>query len=314
MQEVLKKEKESYGPMKITVIINSYNYAHYIGQTIESVLAQVLPADEIIIVDDGSTDQSLEIIEGYARRFEQIKVLCKRNGGQLSAFNAASRDVSGDVIFFVDSDDLWRPEYLQKIMAIYRERPVDYVFCAFEEFDQSQRIVKKYAKDTDLGFSAAFTYFKKVYIGGPTATLSLRRSLFDRIFPVPFEEAWRVCADLPLVMGASLAGGHKYYCADPLVLYRIHKINAHKVLETVSDYDYRFTYNRAVLVNYFAEKFSLSESVCGGLIANEVRVCRGDMRFGLLWRYMTIIFKTERAVVWKLENFSATLKSYFQRT
>lgn len=299
--------------MNVTVIVNSYNYENYIAQTLDSVLAQTLAADEIIVVDDGSTDRSCEIIEGYAGRFERIKFVRKRNGGQLSAFNAVSHYVSGDLVFFIDSDDLWKPDYLERIVHIYKEKPVDYIFCAFEEFDQSQRIVKKYEKDTDLGFSTAFTYFKKVYIGGPTATLSIRRSLFDRIFPVPFEDAWRVCADLPLVMGASLAGGHKYYCAEPLVLYRIHKINAHKILGNIADYDYRFTYNRTVLVNHFADKFKLSESACMELIAGEVCICREDMRFGLLWRYLTIIFKANHAFVGKVEKFFATLKHYFSR-
>lgn len=297
--------------MNISVIVNSYNYAHYISQTLDSVLAQTLVANEIIVVDDGSTDNSIKVIEDYASRFEKIKVVRKENGGQLSAFNVASQHISGDLIFFIDSDDLWQPNYLEKIVSIYQERPVDYVFCAFQEFDQSERIIKKYSKDTDLGFSTAFTYFKKVYIGGPTATLSIRRALFDRIFPVPFEEFWRVCADLPLVMGASLGGGHKYYCAEPLVLYRIHKVNAHKLLETVTDYDYRFTYQRDVLINYFADKFNLSEKSCADLIETEVRVCRGDMRFGLLWRYLTIIFKSPFSFTWKVGKFFANLKSYF---
>lgn len=298
--------------MKITALVNSYNYDKYIEKTLDSIYSQTIIPDEIIIVDDGSTDNSCEVIKKYIVDRPQVKFIEKINEGQLSTFNAASQHVTGDLIFFIDSDDLWQPNYIEKIVNIYKERPVDYIFCAFKEFDQSQRIIKKYDKDTDLGFSTAFTYFKKVYIGGPTATLSIRRSLFDRIFPVPFEDAWRVCADLPLVMGASLAGGHKYYCAEPLVLYRIHKVNAHKLLEKVRDYDYRFTYNRAVLVNYFADKFKLSEEVCAELIADEVRVCRGDMRFGLLWRYLTIIFKSSRPFVWKMGKFSATLKNYFQ--
>jgi len=298
--------------MNISVIVNSYNYAHYIGQTLDSVLAQTLPADEIIVVDDGSTDNSAKIIEDYAGRFEKIKFVRKSNGGQLSTFNAASHYVSGDLVFFIDSDDIWKANYLEKIVSIYKERSVDYVYCAFEEFDQSQRTIRKYEKDTDLGFSAVFTYFNRVYIGGPTSTLSIRKALSDRIFPVPFEDAWLVCADLPLVMGASLAGGHKYYCAEPLVLYRIHKANAHKILAKVTDNDYRFTYNRDVLVNYFADKFKLSEKTCADLIDTEVRVCRGDMRFGLLWRYLSIIFKTRQSLVWKVGKFFATIKSYLK--
>lgn len=298
--------------LKITALVNSYNYSNYIEKTLDSVFSQTTIPDEVIIVDDGSTDDSCEVIRKYIANKPQAKLVQKSNGGQLSTFNSASQLISGDVIFLIDSDDLWQPNYVETIVGIYKERPVDYVFCAFEEFDQSQRIIKKYARDTDLGFSTAFTYFKKVYIGGPTATLSIRKTLFDRIFPVPFEEAWRVCADLPLVMGASLAGGHKYYCAEPLVLYRIHKVNAHKLLEKVTDYDYRFTYNRDVLINYFADKFKLNEKSCADFIDTEVRVCRGDMRFGLLWRYLTIIFKARQSLLWKAGKFFATLKSYFQ--
>lgn len=298
--------------MKITVILNSYNYERFIAESLESVLAQSRRVDEIIVVDDGSSDRSCQVIERYRDARPDLILIRKENGGQLSTTNAAAPHVTGDVVFFIDSDDVWTSDYVDRIMKIYQSRPVDYVFCAFREFDGADRIVRKYPKDTDLGFSTAFTYFKRVYIGGPTATLSMRRTLFDKVFPVPLAEDWRVCADLPLVMGASLAGGHKYYCAEPLVNYRIHPVNAHKTMREGGDYDYRFTYRRDLVVSHFAGKFGLSERMCADLIDVEVRVCREDIKFSLLWRYLTIIIKSSRPWVWRLEKGVATIRGYLR--
>ncbi len=299
--------------MKITVIVNSYNYGRYIGETLDSVLAQTLPAQQVLVVDDGSKDDSCAVIAGYAEKHPHLTLISKENGGQLSTFNAAAPHVEGDLVFFLDSDDQWQPTYLETITAIYRERPIDFVCCAFEEFGESNKINRKYTQDTDLGFSVAFTFFKKVCIGWPTACLSLRRTLFDKIFPIPLEEDWRVCADLPLATGASLAGGHKFYCASPLVLYRVHPINATKVLQGVSDYAYRFPYTRDVLINHFCSRFHLTEKGCAELLCDEVLVAREDMNLSLFWRHLTALFKSHRPLLWKLGEGAKMVKKMLKQ-
>ncbi|MBE9014320.1 glycosyltransferase family 2 protein, partial [Pseudanabaenaceae cyanobacterium LEGE 13415] len=91
----------------VSIIINNYNYAAYLGAAIESAIAQSYPNTEVIVVDDGSTDQSRTVIEHYRDR---IIPILKSNGGQASAFNAGFAASRGEFICFLDSDDLLVPD------------------------------------------------------------------------------------------------------------------------------------------------------------------------------------------------------------
>ncbi len=95
--------------MRITAIITTYNRSHLIDETIESVLAQTRPADEVIVVDDGSTDDTLACVKAYEGR---VRILAKENGGVSSARNAGIQAASGEWVTFLDDDDLWYPERL----------------------------------------------------------------------------------------------------------------------------------------------------------------------------------------------------------
>jgi glycosyltransferase involved in cell wall biosynthesis len=88
--------------LSVSVIIDNYNYARFLREAIDSALAQTYPHREIIVVDDGSTDDSRDIIRSYG---DKIKPIFKENGGQASAFNAGWRQAGGDLILFLDSDD-----------------------------------------------------------------------------------------------------------------------------------------------------------------------------------------------------------------
>ena len=90
----------------VSVIILNYNYGHYLRQCIESVLAQDYPAVELIVVDDGSTDDSRAVIESYG---ERLVGSFKANGGMVSAMNHGFRLAHGALIMFVDSDDYLLP-------------------------------------------------------------------------------------------------------------------------------------------------------------------------------------------------------------
>src|SRR5688572_19409564 len=86
----------------VSVIINNYNYGRFLVFAIDSALNQTHKNVEVIVVDDGSTDGSREIIMGYER---QVKSIFKENGGQASALNKAYEISNGDIILFLDSDD-----------------------------------------------------------------------------------------------------------------------------------------------------------------------------------------------------------------
>lgn len=300
--------------LKITAIINSYNYECFIEETLKSVFNQTVVPDEIIVVDDGSTDASCSVIQKYAENYQNLKFVKKTNGGQLSSFNAAAQHVTGDIVFFIDSDDIWRNDYIERIVEIYQAKTVDFIFCAFEEFGESNKVVNKYTTDKDLGYSVAYTYFRKKFIGGPTATVSLRSSTFFKIFPIDLEEDWRISADLPLVLGASLAGARKYYCASSLVLYRIHKKNAHKVHVKNSDYDYKFYYNREKILNYFTDKFFLNENSYANLIEKEISTSGVDIDKKSLVKYLKIVFSLKKSLSWKIKNYLKIVKKMGRNT
>src|SRR5437764_4532232 len=91
---------------QVSIIISSYNYARFLGAAIDSALAQTYPHCEVIVVDDGSTDESRDILASYGTR---IVPVFKENGGQASSMNAGVRASKGDVLIFLDSDDLLFP-------------------------------------------------------------------------------------------------------------------------------------------------------------------------------------------------------------
>lgn len=90
----------------LAVIVPTYNRAAHLGEAITSILTQESPPEEVIVVDDGSTDNTLEVLAGYG---PAITVVAKANGGASSARNAGARAATADWLTFLNSDDLWRP-------------------------------------------------------------------------------------------------------------------------------------------------------------------------------------------------------------
>ncbi len=100
-------------PALVSVVIPNYNYAQYLPEAIESVLNQTYPDIEVIYIDDGSTDNSLEIASRY-----DIMVLAQRNQGQAAARNNAVQFANGKYLFFLDADDLLLPEAIGKMVRL----------------------------------------------------------------------------------------------------------------------------------------------------------------------------------------------------
>lgn len=98
----------------VSVIIASYNYAQFIGETLDSLIAQTHENWECIIVDDGSTDNTAEVVADYSKRDARIKYIYQRNAGQAAARNSALKIVKGDYIQFLDADDLLEPQKLER--------------------------------------------------------------------------------------------------------------------------------------------------------------------------------------------------------
>ncbi len=125
-QEILKNPK-------ISVVIPAYNARKFIAEAIESVLAQTLPAHEIIVVDDGSTDGTGEFVkERYARR---VKVIQQENKGASAARNTGIHEATGNILQFLDADDLLLPNKFEVQLDFWRRNPeFDIVYCDYLYF------------------------------------------------------------------------------------------------------------------------------------------------------------------------------------
>jgi glycosyltransferase involved in cell wall biosynthesis len=108
--------------LKVSVVITVYNLENFVAEAIQSVLSQTHPANEIIVVDDGSKDGSVKAIESFGDQVKLVKM--EKNSGVLPAFLAGIKASSGDILSFLDGDDVWMPEKLEKVMKVF-ERDAD---------------------------------------------------------------------------------------------------------------------------------------------------------------------------------------------
>ncbi len=130
----------------VSIIIPVYNAAEYIGETIESVLAQTYREWELLLVDDGSVDKSCEIMERYAKNDERIRVICKANEGAAKARNTGVEKANGRYIAYLDADDLWTPDKLEKEIAFAKENNAAFCFTGYEFADEKGRGTGKIVK------------------------------------------------------------------------------------------------------------------------------------------------------------------------
>ncbi len=114
---------------RVSAVIPAYNRADFLAETIGSILAQTEPPDEIIVVDDGSTDHTPQVVAGFAGQVRSARIA---NSGAPVARNVGAAMAGGDWLWFCDSDDLWRPEYLARCRALASADPGPrYIFGDF---------------------------------------------------------------------------------------------------------------------------------------------------------------------------------------
>ncbi len=127
----------------ISIVIPVFNGEKFIEETIDSVLKQSFSNWELIIVDDGSTDNTTSLIKGVQEKDSRVTYLCKENGGQASARNLGISKAKGDWIAFLDADDLWTEEKLDIQIKLAQSNPrIDLIFsqgCEFHEVKESNK-------------------------------------------------------------------------------------------------------------------------------------------------------------------------------
>lgn len=198
--------------------MTNYNYAQYVGEAIESVLNQTYQNFEIIVVDDGSTDNSKEVLSEYERgHSDKVKVIYKENGGQASGFNAGFSAASGEIIAFLDADDYWYSNKLETVVKYHKthagiqhnlliNNKIPFALLE-DEVAKQKEMLEKYGSFGTI----------------PTSGLSFRRQSLRGVFPIP--EEYKVCADLYLKMFFLQEGFDLYSLNKAYGNYRHHDNN-----------------------------------------------------------------------------------------
>lgn len=134
----------------VSIITPCYNGSKYISQTIESVIAQTYKDWEMIIIDDGSKDNSAEIVEEYAKKDSRIILLKQANGGSAAARNNGIRNAKGQYIALLDADDLWEPEFLASQIECMKKNDAVCVYCSYRLIDADGSEIKQPVMSREL--------------------------------------------------------------------------------------------------------------------------------------------------------------------
>lgn len=162
----------------VSIIIPNYNYAHLIEETLESVKNQSYTDFECIIVDDGSTDNSLEVLTEFIALDERFKLLCKTNGGLSSARNEGLKLAQGDYIAFLDSDDLWKVDKLKNQIEAVKTKNVDVVFSSIENFNSEENLDVMYYEEGGLD---KYAFLANNPIPGGSSNFLMKRKVFESV-------------------------------------------------------------------------------------------------------------------------------------
>lgn len=204
---------------EISVIIPSYNAARYVAEAVESSLDQTLPPLEVIVVDDGSTDETGEILRRYGDR---IRLVRQPNGGLPNARNRGIRESRGDLIALLDADDVWVPDKLEKQWRRLRDHPdaglvhSDFLYW-FTEGDEK-------VPSNGLNRERSGQCLGKMFLGNGvnSSTALIRRACLDRVGL--FDESLRACEDYDFFL--RFARHYEFaYVDEQLALYRQHASN-----------------------------------------------------------------------------------------
>jgi glycosyltransferase involved in cell wall biosynthesis len=204
---------------RVSVVIPTYNRAHLLGQTIESALAQTFADFEVIVVDDGSTDTTMEVLDRYSKRIRILQQENQKGGGAL-ARNAGIRNATGEFIAFLDSDDLWLPTKLEHQIAVLNmDSNLSWVYTDAEVFEsESNRTLYVYSRFVRLHEGDVLPHLIcEDFI--PSSSPIVRRTVFNEVgdfWPSPKATDW----DMWLRIAARYRVG---LIKKPLVRYRVHK-------------------------------------------------------------------------------------------
>ena len=168
--------------MKISVIIPLYNKENYIGESVNSVLNQSYKDFELIIVNDGSTDNSLSVVKEFDD--SRIRIINKPNGGESTARNAGIENAKFEFVSFLDADDLWYENYLETMIGLNKKFPEAGMYCAGYDLKYNTSIKRKPIKGYPDGFQGLVTdYFisSSQHSIAHSNTVMIKKDVFEKV-------------------------------------------------------------------------------------------------------------------------------------
>lgn len=201
--------------MRVSVIIPTYNYGHFLSECVESVLGQSVVPEEIVIVDDGSTDNTPEVVRPYLSN-PLIKYIRTENSGVSAARNTAIAISTGEIIGLLDADDKWRSDKLELQLPLFANPKVGVVYSLCQPFDENGPVIEYRRVPPQRGQILDALLNNNIV---PLSSAMVRRECFEKAGM--FNERYGICADLDLWTRMSVRGIEFDYQNEPLTMYRI---------------------------------------------------------------------------------------------
>ena len=177
----------------VSVIIPCYNHAHFLGDAIESVLAQSYPSFEIIVIDDGSPDNTAEV----AARYPGVRYVRQANQGLSAARNTGIRESRGEYLVFLDADDRLLPDALRDGLACFRDYPEAAFVSGHHRYINRDGSLRNEYPPSPIGDDPYVALLKRNYIG-MHATVMYARAVFDAVGR--FDTTLKSCEDYDLYL------------------------------------------------------------------------------------------------------------------
>lgn len=199
--------------MKVSVVTPSFNQGRFITATIESVLGQSAADVQYIVMDGGSSDETVDVLRSYGDRLEWVS---ERDKGQTDAINKGLGRVSGEVVAYLNSDDVYLPGTLAKVAAVFEQEPeVDFVYGDFHAIDEFGRLIDEVKT---IPYDSNILLYDANYICQPASFY--RRSLLDRIGQ--FDDSLRFLMDYEFFLRAAKLKACFRMIPEPLAAIRFH--------------------------------------------------------------------------------------------
>jgi glycosyltransferase involved in cell wall biosynthesis len=207
----------------VSVVISNHNYARFLDTCIDSVLGQTYRNIEVILVDDGSTDDSRSVLERYAGR---VRAIFQPNGGQAAAMSRGVSESTGDFVSLLDSDDGWEPEKVARVVDVLRRYPtVGWVRHKARMVDERLTPLGPEVpsfRGSEITPSDPLLFLERIVNCQPSC-LTLRRQTAERVFPLVIEPELRFDADDAVLLARVFATGVTGYSLDEVLgFYRRH--------------------------------------------------------------------------------------------